>query len=280
VPESRVERTSGQLDVIGAVTITAALAAGVYAITRFDVSGGIAGSFLVSIAASAVLIGLFWFTERHVAEPLLQPALLGVRRLWGASAGVAANTAAYSAAVFIGTLYLQDAGYGATAIGMFFLPLAVGAFASPLFGRLLTRVDAHLVACTGLLVVAIALATFARLAQLGSANPYVVALTLLLFGLGQYAAWVALVGQATSDVERSQYGAASGIFKTSTHVGAAVAVAVSATVIDSVATRSSVDGYALAYLSAAVLTALGAVAAVCMLRSPQREAAPRSSSRA
>lgn len=57
-------------------------------------------------------------------------------------------------------------------------------------------------------------------------------IAMLIFGVAQYAAWLALVGQATADVERAQYGVASGVFKTSTHVGGAIAVAVAATIID------------------------------------------------
>jgi hypothetical protein len=267
LPESRAEQATGHLDVGGAITITAALMVGVYAITRFDPSRGIAGSFPVGIVASALLIGAFWLIERSVPEPLIDAGLLRIRKLWGASIGIAANAAAYGAAVFIGTLYLQRIGYSATATGLLLLPLAIGAFATPLFGRLLIRHAAHLVALTGQLATAVALATFAYLAQLGSGNPYAVALSLLLLGLGQYCAWVALVGQATTDVEQSHYGAASGIFKTSTHVGAAVSVAISATLIDSAA-QTSVNAYTLAYLTAAVTTVLGAVVSARFLRSP------------
>jgi hypothetical protein len=93
-----------------------------------------------------------------------------------------------------------------------------------------------------------------------------VALTLLVFGIGQYGAWLALVGQATNDVEASQYGVASGIFKTATHTGAALAVAIAASVIESVkAAGHGADAYALAYLSAACLALAGAVAAVRLL---------------
>lgn len=266
LPESRDERAPGRLDLAGAVTITAGLAAGVHAISRFDGSGAGAGSLLVAIGVSAAFLGAFVVIERVATEPLIRPGLLRVRRLWGASVGVAANTVAYSAAVFIGTLYLQGTGYGAAATGLFFLPLAVGAFASPWFARLLSRCDARPVALAGLLTGAAGLATFACLAQLGRPHPAAVLLTLLLFGIGQYAAWVALVGQATSDVGRSEYGAASGIFKTSTHVGAAVAVAISAALIESAGHTSAVDRYALAYLTAAACIVLGAVAVGALLR--------------
>lgn len=64
-------------------------------------------------------------------------------------------------------------------------------------------------------------------------------------------------GAGHRDVGRSESGAASGIFKTSTHVGAAVAVAISAALIESAGHTSAVDCYALAYLTAAACAVLG-----------------------
>jgi MFS family permease len=171
LPESRDDRGAGRPDVWGAVSITACLAGGVYAISRFSVTEPVTAPFMVAVATCIAFGCVFWVNEHRAAEPLLDAPLLRVRRLWGASLGVAANTAAYSAIVFVGTLYLRDAGYGATATGMFFLALSLGAFASPLFGRLLSRYDARMVASAGLGTVALALAAFALLAQFGRADP-------------------------------------------------------------------------------------------------------------
>lgn len=88
-------------------------------------------------------------------------------------------------------------------------------------------------------------------------------------------AWLALVGQATTDVAPGQYGIASGIFKTSTHMGASVAVDVFATTIDFVGSDTPGDGsaHATAYLAATALTVSGAGATGLLIhgsRSRQR----------
>jgi hypothetical protein len=81
---------------------------------------------------------------------------------------------------------------------VFFRPLAVGAFASPWFARLMSGCEARPPAVAGLLTGAAGLATFACLAHPGRPRASAVLLTLLLFGIGQFAAWVALVEQATA----------------------------------------------------------------------------------
>ena len=274
--ESRDDSTGRRIDVAGAVTITAGLTLMVYGITQIKDAGPTSGQVLGAIVVGAALTGAFVLVELRAAEPLVEPRLLRVRRLWGASLGVAANTAAYSGVVFVGTLYLQDVReFGPTTTGLLFLPLAAGAFVSPLLAPLLGRVDAGPFAVASLVVCALALAGLGWLAS--GPDPQIVGMVLILlvFGVAQYGAWLALVGQATSDVEPRQYGIASGVFKTSTHVGAAIAVAVFATTIEAIGSETPGDStsHAIAYLAAAALTLCGAGATATLVRSggnPQR----------
>jgi hypothetical protein len=114
---------------------------------------------------------------------------------------------------------------------------------------LLSRSGPRPFAVGGLLGCAVALAALAWCASMPDAHPAGIVLALLVFGIAQYATWLALVGQATADVEPRQYGVASGVFKTSTHVGAPVAVAVFATTIDVLGGEATGGGpYAAAYL--------------------------------
>lgn len=277
LPESRDDSAGRRIDVAGAVTITAGLALVVYGITQIENAGPMTGAVLGIIAVGAALMGAFVLIENRAAEPLLELQLLRVRRLWGASLGVAANTAAYSGVVFIGTLYLQDVReFSPTTTGLLFLPLAVGAFATPLLARLLGRVGARPFAVTGLLVCATALAGLGWLASVSDMHLTGLVLILLVFGVAQYGAWLALVGQATADVAPGQYGIASGVLKTSTHMGAAVAVAVFATTIDAIGSDTPGDGspYAMAYLAAAALTVSGAGATALLIRGSRSRQRP------
>jgi predicted MFS family arabinose efflux permease len=225
------------------------------------------------VALAAALVVAFVLVERRVAEPLVDLQLLRVARLWGASLGVAANTAAYTAVVFVGTLYLQEIrGLEPTTTALVFLTLAVGALASPALARLLARASPRLFAVAGLLVCAVTLAGLGRFAASSTPPLAGTVVLLLVFGVAQYGAWLALVGQATRDVEPRQYGVASGVFKTSTHVGAAIAVAIYATTIEAVGGDTPGDGrpYAFAFLAGAALTVCGAVATGALVRDGDR----------
>jgi MFS family permease len=269
LPESRDETAGGRLDIAGAVTITAGITLLVFSLSRIEAAGIASVIVLGTLALGALLIGLFGLVESRAAQPLIGWPLLRGRRLRGASLGVAANTAAYSGVVFIGTLYLQEVrSLSPTATGLVFLPLAAGALASPVLARLLGRAGARRLAVIGLLVCAAALACLGGFATAGAAPVSVMLLVLLVFGVAQYAAWLALVGQATTDVEPRLYGAASGVFKTSTHVGSAIAVALFATTIEAAGGGATQDGhpYAMAYFVAALLTVTGAGTAGALLR--------------
>jgi MFS family permease len=268
LPESRDERNSRQLDVAGAVTITAAITAVVYGIAQVEHAGAASLAVLGPAGVGAMMLSSFALVERRAAAPLIRLELLRVRQLWGASLGVAANTAAYSAAVFIGTLYLQHVrGFSPLQTGLAFLPLAVGALASPFLARLLGRMGARPLAVGGLLVCAAALISFGWIAHAAASYGSMLVPTMLVFGIAQYGTWLALVGQATSDVEAGLYGIASGVFKTSTHVGGAIAVALFAATIETVGGHSAAGAaYAAAYVAGAVLALLGALAAGLLLR--------------
>jgi predicted MFS family arabinose efflux permease len=273
LPESRDDQARGRLDIAGAVTITAGLALAVYGTTQLRDAGAMSGTLLGAGALTVALVGAFVLVERRVTEPLIDMQLLRVPRLWGASLGVAANTAAYTAVVFVGTLYLQEIrGVSPTTTALVFLTLGVGALVSPALARLLARASPRLFAVTGLLLCAVTLAGLGVFAASSTPPVAGTVLLLLVFGVAQYGAWLALVGQATTDVEPRQYGVASGVFKTSTHVGAAIAVAVYATTIEAVGGDSPGDGrpYAFAFLAAAALTVCGAFATWSLIRDGDR----------
>jgi MFS family permease len=267
LPESRDESADHGVDVGGAVLITAGLTSLLYAITQVEAAGVTGASFVLPLLLGAALLGLLVLQEARVTHPLVPLSLFRVRQLWGASLAVAANTAAYGGTIFIGTLYLQDVlGYSSTVTGMVFLPLAAGALAGPWLARWLARSGARMVGVTNLVICAAGLAAFGWFATMQGPHPAALLVTLLVFGVAQYAAWLAVVGQATAGVDDGQYGLASGVFKTSTHIGAAVAFAASSTIIDWVGTPvDGLGGYTVAYVAVAVLTLAGAAAVALLI---------------
>jgi EmrB/QacA subfamily drug resistance transporter len=118
-----------QLDVPGAVTVTAGVALLVLAVAR-------AGDTLQATqpaalaAAAIVLLAAFVVRERRARAPLLDLALLKDRGIAGANLVLIAVGAFSAAQVLLVTLYLQDGrGLSPVLTGLCFLPQAAGAFA-------------------------------------------------------------------------------------------------------------------------------------------------------
>jgi EmrB/QacA subfamily drug resistance transporter len=263
LPESRGSSADRRLDVGGAALILTGLTSILYGISQLQQSGPTARAFLIPCAVGIFLIGCFVATERRHPNPLVPLQLFRVRSLTGASLGVAANAGGYAGTVFVGTLYLQEVGgHTPTATGLIFLPLAVGPLLGPWLATWLERSGARTFGVVGLFACLSGLAVFAWLATLGVAPLGVIIVTMLVLGIGQHATWLAIVGQATRDVAHGQYGVASGVFKSSTHIGTAVAFAAASTIIEWVGGEApySSSAYAAAYVAIAVLTAAGAVA--------------------
>lgn len=166
---------------------------------------------------------------------------------------------AFTAIVYVGTLYLQSAlGYGPIEAGLALLPVDAVAFAVPLLAaqQLAGRSPRALLAWS-FASTAAALVWLAR-APVPARYAIDIMAPLVVLGASLSVAFVVLTHEAVAGVEPDDKGLASGIFETANHlIGGAVGVAVYATVLTAVAG----DGYRAAFLVATGLAALGVVAA-------------------
>ncbi len=183
---------------------------------------------------------------------------------------------------FLGTLYLQRIlGYDALEIGFAFLPatIAMGLMSARYSDRLVTRFGARRTLIPGLVLILGALALFTRAPVDGSWVEHVLPVMLLL-GFGAGMAFPALMSLAMSGVERDQAGLASGLVNTTAQVGAALGLAVLATVsashsdgkiADGVASAQALtDGYHLSFWIGAALVLAAIVAAITVLTPDER----------
>ena len=135
----------GQLDVPGAITVTAGVALLVLAVARAGDTLRVTQPALLAVAA-VVLLGAFVARERKARAPILDLALLKDRGIAGANLTLIAIGAFSAGQVLLVTLYLQEGrGLSPLLTGLCFVPQAAGAFvlsgpagSSPLSGR-----DAH-----------------------------------------------------------------------------------------------------------------------------------------
>jgi len=264
LPEARAEGRAVRLDPLGALLVTGGLVALLFGLTRLERQGAHALSVAAPVVLGAALLGAFAAVERRVASPLVPAAILRVRSLRAASLGGGVNSIAFTAIVYVGTLYLQLAlGYAPLEAGLALLPLDAVAFVVPLAGAhaITGRAPRPLLAASFALT-AVALLWLAR-APVPAAYGRDVLGPLVILGASLSIAFVILTQEAVADVEPDDRGVASGIFETSNHLfGGAVGVALYATMLTATAaTAGRADGYRGAFLAAAVLAFAGLAAA-------------------
>jgi predicted MFS family arabinose efflux permease len=108
-----------------------------------------------SLAASALLLAVFFILERLQDEPMLDLGLLRVPTFDGGLAAAWAISAAMFAMFTYLTVYLQNSlGLSAVATGVRFLPLTVAIFvAAGIAGRLISRVSRRLLIAPAFLLI-------------------------------------------------------------------------------------------------------------------------------
>jgi MFS family permease len=175
---------------------------------------------------------------------------------------------------FFNTLYIQKVlGYGPLEAGLAFLPFTAGIVVSAgLASRFAPTVGVRPVAVTGMIVTAAGMLLLTQLPVNGSyATNVLPALILTSLGLG--CVFVPLTLVATTGLQASDQGLASGLFNTSQQIGGALGLAVLSSLAASATSNSTgsqqqalVDGFHVAFAGGAVFVVLALVALVTMLR--------------
>src|SRR5918996_647314 len=148
---------AARVDVLGAVTVTAATGSFIYGLINAGDAGWAHLGTLLPIAAAIVLYGVFVVVERTVRTPLMRLNLLARRPIAAGAFLMLVAAGVLIAGLFLGSQYLQHLrGLSALETGLFFLPAAlalmIGAIAA---GRLVGRVGTRPVALVALALVAI-----------------------------------------------------------------------------------------------------------------------------
>jgi EmrB/QacA subfamily drug resistance transporter len=278
VPPRRHPDRVARLDVLGAVTVTAATASFIYGMLNAGDAGWADLSTLLPIAAAIVLYGVFVVVERTVPTPLLHLSLL-VRRPIAAGAFLMLVAAGVLiAGLFLGSQYLQHLrDFSALETGLFFLPpalaLMIGAITA---GRLVGTIGTRPLAVVGLALVAIGNGLLIGLSADG--NVYAEALPgVVVFALGGGPLFVCATTTALGRVSLHEAGLVSGIVNTFNQLGAAIAVAVASTIATAGLTSTpSIEGFTDAFTVFAIVAAVAAVVSLRLVPSgtPQVAGAP------
>jgi EmrB/QacA subfamily drug resistance transporter len=280
--EELEERES--VDYAGAVTVTAALVAAVYAIVNGNDAGWTSGQTLGLLAASVVLLGAFLVIETRAKHPLITLSIFRHRTLATANIMGVLMAAGLFAAFFLSALYMQLVlGYTPLEVGLAYLPqtLVWGGVSLFLSDKLVMRYGLRMPILIGFPAFALGILLFARAPVDG--NYFVDMLpAMILQGFGAGVAFNPLLLAAMGDVEPQDSGLASGVVNTAFMMGGALGLAILASVADSrtdslrasgeSALEALNSGYHLAFLIGAVFAAGAAVAGAIGLRPRPQEA--------
>jgi EmrB/QacA subfamily drug resistance transporter len=267
-------------DVLGAALVTGSLMLGVYTIVEAGGNGWGSAQTIGQGAIALALMAFFLARQAAASEPLLPLRLFRSRNVSGANVILMLLVAGLFGMFFLGSLYLERVlGYEAIEIGLAFLPVSLGIGVLSLFvsPRLGLRFGARPVLLGGLTLIALSLLWMARLPVDGD---YVVDLlpAMFLLGAGAGISFPQIMTLAMSAATPQDSGLLSGLINTTQQVGAAVGLAVLATLAterseelirDGASNPSALtSGYTLAFAIGAGFVIAAIAVAIAVLRSP------------
>lgn len=265
-------------DILGALLITSSLMLGVFTIVEPAAKEGWGSmTTLACSAGSFLLLVAFVIRESTTANPLIPLRIFKSRNVSGANVIQALTVAGMFGLFFLGVLYLQEVlGYDALETGFAFLPttLVMGTLSVKFSEPLIMRFGARSCLIVGLILIALGLGLFSFVPVDGNYWVNVLPSTLLL-GSGVGVSFPSLMTLAMSGATQQDAGLASGLVNTTAQVGAAIGLAVLATIAatktdDLLATGQArpealVGGYEIAFAVAAGLVVVALIVAVIVL---------------
>jgi MFS family permease len=278
IQESRDEDRPRSIDYLGTVLVALTLVPLIYGFTKSADWGWLSAGTLGCFAASVVAGILFVVTEKRVAVPLLDLALLRNRILVGATLAILIGAGTINGLMYLLSLYFQDPAaldFSPLGAGVATLPATVGlVVVAPFVPRLSNKLGGRQVIGLGFIFMA---AGFVAIGFTQSSWHYAsFLLPIIAIAVGMGLSNGPSSSAATACVPEEQVGGASGVSNMARYVGAAVATALAATIYGSVQANRIEDGKSAADALAAglaaaswmmvVISALGILLAVVAIR--------------
>jgi EmrB/QacA subfamily drug resistance transporter len=269
--ESRDRERAPQFDVAGAVTVTGALVAFVYAVVEAPEAGWADGQTLGLFGLAAVLFALFALIEARSAAPLAPLRVFRSRALVGGNLVLFSLGMLAFGMPFILTQYAQQVlHYSPVEFGLGSVVMPVTAAVGSATGQAIASKGG----VRSIVVVSMVLTAVGclLLTQVSVGGSYLgdIFLGLLIFGPGLGAGYVAGSIASLAGVAHAEAGLASGLNNASFQIGGAVGVAILSTVAVSQADgveplAALTNGFQSAFATAIAFAALGLLVAVLLL---------------
>ena len=222
-----------RLDVVGLVLLSPALVALLWGLSNVAGDGGFANADVIAplaIGAALLLAFVFWALRKKGAA-LVDLAVLRHRATWSATALMFLSGASLYGSMLLLPLYWQELrGADALGAGLFLIPQGVGSLLSRgIAGRLLDRFGGRTIAVLAFAVVAVATVPFAFA---DADTPiWMLAIALLVRGVGLGAAFIPLMAVAFIGLEHDEVPHASVVTRVSQQIGGSLGVALLAVIL-------------------------------------------------
>jgi EmrB/QacA subfamily drug resistance transporter len=285
------ETRRGQLDIPGAITVTAGMTLLVYGLTNAASHSWGAASTIGYLTAAAALLVFFVFLEARTKYPLMPLWIFGDRNRSGAYLMMLCIGAALFGVFYFLTQYMQNIlGYSPLRTGVAFLPVAVTiGVCAQIAARLVGRIGARVPLLIGPVGAIAGLLWLSRLTvdsgYLNVLGPF------LCIGVGMGFSFVPLTLTAVSGVPRSESGIASALLNTGQQIGGAIGLALLSTVsVEAFRSRAGelaaqhggrlttalqhqavVHGYDVGFLIAALIAGGALVVSIAVLRLQRKD---------
>ena len=270
-----------RVDLVGALAVTAGLGAAVYAVVQApEVGWGAARTGIVLALAAVLLVG-FVIGQAKGRDPLVRLGIFRAPNLAAANLAQLLLGAAWIPMWFFLNLYLQQVlGYTAFPSGAALLPMTLLIMVGMvvLAPRVLAAIGPKAATVTGLVLLAVGMVWLALIDPDGSYAVDVLPASLVA-ALGMSLAFIPTLGTAIAAARPEEGGLASGIVNTSYQIGSALGLAVMTAVAaangaDKLGDKVALtDGFSAAFVGAALIAGVGALATIALFRAPARAVA-------
>ena len=232
------EEEHNDLDLPGALSVTAGLMALVYGLVKAPTYGWTDHRTLLFLGAAFALLVFFVMNERRAKHPLMPLSIFKIRNVTGADLTQLPLAAGMFATFYFTSLYVQNVlGFSPVRTGLSFLIMPVLlAMTAANVPNVIKKIGYKKILVVAPLGVATALFLLARVPVDGSYWLHV-APSLAILAVSMGFAFVSVTVAATSGVPSRQSGLASGLLNTAQQVGGSVGLAVLTGVAASATTR-------------------------------------------
>jgi EmrB/QacA subfamily drug resistance transporter len=227
--DAGVRRHEQRFDFVGAATLAASVVGFLLVLNRGRESGFLSPHIMLLTAVSTLVFAGFIVTERRCAQPVVDLSLLTPGLTLANLANLLANLAMFAVWLLVPYYIVDVLHYPAATGGMLLAPCPLGmALAAPIAGFLSDRFGTRRLQIPGLALEAAGLFLVSRL---GASSSYaVVAVALMMVGLGIGAFTVANMNYVMSTIARERQGVAAGLVAMMRTLGVVAGVTTAASV--------------------------------------------------